>query len=491
MKADVGTIIATSDDEGRFELTGVTVGQYSLQISKSGFVSTTYGLSPDVPGPFGVSAGQRIPLGEMKLPRAGAIAGKVFDTFGDPVADITITAWRLDFLTPASRRVISVRSFQSNDLGEFRIYGLQPGKYYVSAALRSGTIADAPTFYPGTASLADAQPVEVKAGQDAFGITLPLVSTPYGVVTGVVTDSRGAPYTAALAWLVSARTDHVMVNSAQLSAATDSEGRFRIVNVSPGEYRLEVFSRAWMEKVGKTGLTGGAGPTGEVATVPVSVVAGGTTDLTVQATVGFRVRGQVFVDGTPMTGAAGARVAAFPVTNTVSASAIPSAAVIAPDGTFVLEGVRGPRLIRQEGSAAGAFVHHVMVSGADVTERGFDVTADVTGVEVHLTTRPARLEGTVRDAAGSLVRDARLVVFSTNRGDWMLPGTRRYHALTVTGEGTFRLASIPAGSYLAAVVPREDSGRWADPDYLENLRPTATAFTLIDGSTTTIVVIKR
>jgi hypothetical protein len=127
----------------------------------------------------------------------------------------------------------------------------------------------------------------------------------------------------------------------------------------------------------------------------------------------------------------------------------------------------------------------------DVTERGVEVTADITGLEIHLTTRPARLEGAVRDADGSPVRDARLVVFSTNRDDWLLPGGRRYQAITVTGEGTFRLASIPAGSYLAAVVPREDSGRWADPDYLEHLRPTATAFTMTDGSTTTIVVIKR
>jgi hypothetical protein len=490
-KADVGTIIAISDDEGRFELAGVMAGQYSLQVSKPGFVSTAHGLTPDAPGPFGVSAGQRISVGDLRLPRAGAIAGRVSDAFGDAVADITVTAWYLEFLTPALRRVVSTRSFQSNDLGEFRIYGLRAGKYYVSAALKGGAL-EAPTFYPGVASLADAQPIEVRSGQDSPGITMQVASMPYGVVTGMVTDSKGAPYTAAQARLVSARTGDVLVNTAQLGANTDTEGRFRIVNVSPGEYRLEVFSKSWLEKLGKEGTIVDAVSAGEVATVPVSLVSGETVELVVRASPGYRVRGQVFIDGTPMKGTADARITAMPVTNALSAAAIPSSSVVAPDGTFMLQGVRGQRLIGPQGPIAGAFFHHTLVGGIDVAERAVEVTGDVTGVEVHLTTRPARLEGAVHDGSGSPVRDARLVVFSTNRGDWLLPGNRRYYAITVTGEGTFRLSSIPAGNYLAAVVPREDSGRWADPDYLDNLRATATPFTASDGSTSTVrLVVKR
>ena len=492
VRPDLATRITTTDDEGRFEILDVTVGQYSLTVSKAGFVRTPFGANKDGSSTVSVTAKQQTNLGDLALPRGGVITGRVVDSFGDVVSEAAVTAWRVEYLKPASRRVLSLRSFQSNDLGEFRLYGLPPGKYYVSAALKSGPIADAPTFYPGTANLGEAQPVEVKAGQDTFGLTLPLTVTAYGTVTGVVTNTRGAPYSTAVAWLIPARTDGASVSTVQLNAATDAEGRFRIINVSPGDYRVEIFSRTYLEKIGSEGGVG-TQPAGEVASVPVSVGAGRTEDVTIQATAGFTVRGRLFVDGAPLAATQGARASVVPANSAaISAAGIPSSAVIAPDGSFVMTGVQGPRLFIAQG-APGTFLHRALVGGADVTEAGFDVVADVNGVELHLTTRPASVEGTVSDASGTVVA-ARpwIVVFSTHRAEWLTPGTRRYQTVRATGEGTFHLPAIPAGSYLAAVVPAEDRDRWADPDYLESLRPVATPFSATDGSTSKIaLVVKR
>ena len=494
LKPDTGPRIATTDVEGRFELQNVAVGQYSLWVSKAGFVRTSFGAKPDGPATIDVTPRQKIDVGALALPRGGAITGRVVDSFGDAVADAAVTAWRVEFTMPALRRVLSVRSFQSNDLGEFRLYGLAPGKYYVSAALKSGPLADAPTFYPGAANLAQAQTVEVKAGEDTFGLMLPLTVTPYGIVTGVVLNSKGVPYATAVAGLVSARTDGVSVNTVQLIAPTDAEGRFRIINVTPGDYRVEIFSRAYLEKVGTDGTIGTA-PAGEVASAPVSVGAGRTEEVAIQATPGFTVRGRIFLDGAPLPGAQGMRVAAMPATSGISATGIPSSSEIARDGSFVMTAVQGRRLLRADGLAPGAFLHHVLVGGADVTEVGFDAVSDINDAELHLTSRPARLEGTITTASGAPATDARrwIVVFSTHRAEWMTPGTRRYHSIRATNDGTFLLPSIPAGSYLAAVVPPEDRDRWADPDYLENLRARATAFTASDGSTSKValVLVKR
>ena len=73
------------------------------------------------------------------MPRGSVIAGRIVDEFGDAIPDVSVTAMRQTWqngrrrLVPASGRVA-----QTNDLGQFRIYGLPPGDYYVSATLRSG-----------------------------------------------------------------------------------------------------------------------------------------------------------------------------------------------------------------------------------------------------------------------------------------------------------------------------------------------------------------
>jgi hypothetical protein len=128
-----------------------------------------------------------------------------------------------------------------------------------------------------------------------------------------------------------------------------------------------------------------------------------------------------------------------------------------------------------------------LIGGQDVSETGFEVNADTVGVEVHLTTRPSRLEGSAKDAAGAAVAVGRLIVFTPDRADWIRPAARRYRSLAVKGDGTFVVTGLPAGSYLAALVPM-DQDRYADPDFIDTLRAFATPFTISDGATTTITL---
>jgi hypothetical protein len=371
MTPGLGTVVASTDEDGRFELRDVAAGSYTIQISKAGFVTSSFGLTPGTSGQFTVSAGQQIDLRDMRLARAGVVTGRVMDQFGDPVTDIAVTAWRLEHLTPARRRVVSRKSFQTDDRGEFRIYGLQPGTYYVSAsrsvmavadpaggagpALTSTGLREAPTFYPGTSNAFEAMPIEVKAGEDAAGIQFQVLTNAYGAVSGVVTNSKGLPYDSAVVWLLPARADNVEFSTVQLTAPTDRQGQFRIVNVSPGDYRLEVLSRAFLENVGKTGSAGlGEVPLGEVASMPVSVVPGATQEVNVQAAPGFRVSGRVFVDGAPPSAdeAPKLKVLAAPVSTAISGQALPLSAAVTRDGSFVVSSVMGNRTFGVTGSSA-------------------------------------------------------------------------------------------------------------------------------------------
>ena len=509
MGAGQGTLVATTDDDGRFEFSEVGAGQYLLQVSKAGFVTSTFGLNGRTSAAFGVSAGQQIDLRNLQLPRAGVVSGRIFDVFGDPIADVSVTAWRLEyFTTPARRRVTSQKSFQSDDRGEFRIYGLQPGKYYVSASrtvvavteppgaagptLTNTGLREAPTFYPGTTNAMEALAVEVKAGEEARGLQMQLLTTAYGAVSGVVTTSKGAPYDASVVGLVPARADSAEFSTVQLMAQPDRQGQFRIVNVSPGDYRAEIFSRAYLENVGKTGSVGlGEVPPGEMASVPVTVVSGQTAQLSIQASPGFRVRGRVFVDGAPAVadGSSKLSVSAYPTTSAISAQAIPVLTQVAGDGSFSMAGLLGSRTFSATG-AAGATLYRTVVRGLDVSETGVEITSDTDDVEVHLTTRPSRLEGSAKETDGAVASTGRLIVYSTDRADWLRPATRRYRSILIKGNGTFSMVGLPAGNYLVAVVAA-DNDRYADPDFLEALRSVATPVAIADAGTTTVAVVKR
>jgi len=518
--AGLGTKVASTDDEGRFDLPDVPAGTYTMQISKAGFVTSTFGPKPGA-DQFNLSPGQHVKVDDLRLVRAGAVTGRVLDTFGEPIADVAVTAWRVQFLTPAQRRVVSTKSFRTNDLGEFRVYGLQPGQYFISASRTADALVALPTFYPGTGSAAEATAVELKGGQDVTGIQIQLTRMAYGQVTGTVTTSTARPYDSAVVWLIPARADDALFSNA-LMATTDAQGQFRIVNVSPGAYSVEVFSRAWTEKVAKTG-SASAGPPGDVGNAPVTVTPGSTQDVSVQTSRGFRVRGRVIVDGDAAAASSSARfrIAALPARSAISAMSVPAVADVGPDGSFVLEGVYGDRIIRLQNAAAGFMTPpppppppssstqaplpappgaagraaatasgllRVMLRGNDVTDQGIALTADIDGLEVHVTSQPSRVEGRAVTAAGEALGAYTAAVFSIDRNDWMRPHARKYTTVQSKADGTFVLTGLPAGNYLAAIVPDANRDRWADPDYLDSLRPVATPFTVTDGSTTAITL---
>ena len=74
---------------------------------------------------------------DLRLTRAGVVTGKVVDEFGDPVTDVFVTAMRYQYVQGSRRLMQTGRGAQTNDIGEYRIYGLSPGQYYVSATLRN------------------------------------------------------------------------------------------------------------------------------------------------------------------------------------------------------------------------------------------------------------------------------------------------------------------------------------------------------------------
>src|SRR5262249_62034558 len=87
--------------------------------------------------PIELAEAQLIDKADVTLPRGSVVSGRVVDEFGEPVADANVSAMRMQFVNGRRRLANAGRNSQTNDLGQFRIFGLPPGEYYVSANFRS------------------------------------------------------------------------------------------------------------------------------------------------------------------------------------------------------------------------------------------------------------------------------------------------------------------------------------------------------------------
>ena len=114
-----------------------------MTASKGGFVSLQFGQRrPSESGtPIELGDGQTLDKITIALPRGSVLGGRITDEFGEPVANATVTAWRYGYAGGA-RRMMPAQGANARDTtddqGQFRLFGLPPGEYYVSAMLRSG-----------------------------------------------------------------------------------------------------------------------------------------------------------------------------------------------------------------------------------------------------------------------------------------------------------------------------------------------------------------
>src|SRR5262249_16262227 len=126
--------VATSTADGTFVFAGIPAGQYRVVATRAGFVRAEYGQRwPNGAGTLlTVPPGQEI--GNVPIPMlpTGAISGTVRDQFGRPLGNADVDAYVASYRT--GRRVLTkTQSVVSDDRGEYRLFWLTPGHYFVAA----------------------------------------------------------------------------------------------------------------------------------------------------------------------------------------------------------------------------------------------------------------------------------------------------------------------------------------------------------------------
>jgi carboxypeptidase family protein len=520
---DIGTKSALSDAQGRYEFSELPAGRFNLSVSKSGFVTMQYGQKrPFEAGrPIDLLDAQVMEKVDVGLPRGSVIAGHVIDEFGEPMSEANVSAMRMQTIGGKRRLVNAGRQAQTNDLGQFRLYGLPPGEYYLSANLRTmdSMIGDllgsqggpsgsnqnsgyAPTYYPGTPNPAEAQRVSVALGQEVSNIDIGLQPVRLAKITGTAVGSDGKPVAGAMLMLLPSTRDAMMFMPGGTSR-TAANGQFTLSNVAPGDYTLQVRSigalmtemaagASMMFSVNTDGPGAAprpaAGQEAEFASVPVTVGGDDISNLVVVTMRGSKAAGRVtFEGGSKPDGVATMRVAA-PSADPETMAVGVGLTTVKEDGTFESSGLSGTRLFRTINPPKGWIIKSVRLNGSEVTDTGieFKPGEDVSGIEIEMTARTTTLTGTVNDDKGQPLKDYTVVVFATDQQKWTLPNSRWTASARPDQEGHFRVSNLPAGSYYAIAVEYVAAGDWDDPDWLQRAGQKATSFTLSDGASKSI-----
>lgn len=517
---DILPKVATTENDGSFEFKDLPAGRFTVTATKSGYVTVGFGQRRpfEAPRPIDLRDGQVLERADIVMPRGSAINGRITDEFGEPVADVVVTAMRSVWQNGRRRLQSAGRTATTNDLGQYRIYGLPPGEYYVSATLRGsqemivsemavratfvgGQQADgprsgySPTYYPGTANGNDAQKLSIAIGQEAQNVDFGLLGVRLLKVSGQVIGSDGRPMEGVS---VSASPRNAAETAVPLPGATgrtDANGNFTLSGVPPGEYTLN--ARGAIVMTSSEGdrtvftMTRVTGPGGdgqnEFGSVPLSVGGEDVANVVIVTTKGATASGRVVWEGGSKPTVNTLRVTAAAVDGDIPLPGLGGSSSVTAEGTFEIRGLAGHRLFRVANVPAGWTLKAVTLNGQDITDAGLEIkgSESISGLEVVLTNKLSHVTGSVKSGTEP-AQDYTVVIFSDDPQKWVLPQPRHIFSARPSQDGTFEVRNLPAGSYYAVALEYIAQGDWFDPDVLERLKGRATRFTLDEGRTETL-----
>jgi len=488
--------LVTTDGDGSFRLSDLPAGEYRLTVSRTGFTSLVFGQRRplEAPSTINLAEGESF-TANLALTRGGAIRGRVIDQFGDPIAGARVQVLR-SRMASGQRRLQSMGPGDlTDDTGEFRVYGLPPGDYYVTASTGAPDVIrrDPPLFFPGTPSFSEAQSVTLGVGTEASA-DFQVLPTRTARVSGVVFNASGAPAQAMVQLMSEAVGMGPSIDGAgggpppvMINADTDADGRFTINNVPPGPYVITANSSFSAGVI--AGMQAGnpnAGPPPamrdimergpETATMSIVVAGDNVSDLALTTR-----RGGVLV-GTFVADAGVVR----PLPNGVSAVVRPAKGGGGPSmmqggraSGFRLAGMSGPFYVGINGLPDDWAVSQITVDGVDVTDEPIDLKGQTSSARVVLTDRITTISGIVQTRGNSA--NYSVVVFPDDPNRWSYP-SRYIKTARANERGQFRISGLPPNErYSAVAVDFLEEGEEQDPQFLERLRSRAMTFSLREG----------
>lgn len=450
-------------EDGKFCFKDIAPGKYRLVAEHNGYVPTSYGAD-DVWSDgtvLSLQKAQKLDRILLRLMSAGVIRGRIVDEDGDPAPGMVVEA-----LVPqeevASRLLgesgqiqrmlknqpIPIQMTVTNDLGEFRLSGLPPGKYFINAVDTGGKMSPmgimngfsvsngpddngehAPTYYPGTSRSDQAETVGVEAGQEVVA-DIQLQHEQMVTVSGVVVQQDGTPPTSAF---VNLTPSEGLITSAmfnRLYAGVEADGHFTIKHVLPGTYIASATSQ---------GLREGS----LSARQRIEVGKEDVTNVRLVLARGLTITGKIVAEGGPLPKEPSAYLEMNPMDD-LTENAMGD---ITKDWEVKINGLSpGSYKLAISGLPEQYFLKRVVYGQSQSTQGMLTIASEGQPEKLELVISPngATVDGTVQDAKEAAVGGVLLLLQATSarEGDFSFRT-----AATSDQNGKFSLTGLPPGSY--------------------------------------------
>jgi hypothetical protein len=509
----------TTDSNGRFLIPSVRPGRYRVMVSRPPYVGRT--LSVTV-------VGGRTEEVQASLTSTAAISGRVYGANGEPLGNVDVSALKPSY-QDGRRSLTAVQTMRTDDRGEYRLFWLPPGKYYVRATHSgakspmermmegsggmsiSGTLAGfnvirwsgdpaaggqfpvsgleaqeteryVPIYFPGTISDQAASPIDLSGGADAGGVDIPLAPVRARHVRGVVVNGATGQVAQYAGLKVDQNSAGTMAGAIPDDSTIDPNGSFDLL-LFPGPHTL----------VG----TAGTG----VGFVTIEVRDADLEGIQIVAMPSFNISGRIVADGPINSTDLGNMRISLLRDAGVAATSSPSYSLPRPDGSFVVEATPGdfrlnvapilnlaarppgPPNFRVPPGLQSAYVKSIRLGEVDVLNGGLRLQGAPAGqLEVVIGTAPGVLEGSVFNDSGQPAGPGVTVV--------LLPDVRRrtdlYKTTTTDPSGRFRIDRVPPGDYRAFAWQEISDGIWQDPDFMQGQEARGMPVRVAEGSPTNI-----
>jgi len=447
-----GSSFQTTDESGSFSFPKVPTGRYTITVQRDGYLPLSAGHigSYKMPPIFSVQSGQTISSFVFTLTPSGVLSGKVKFDDAEPAVNVAVQLYR-SYYDRGRHGYAAAASARTDDRGEYRLHGLEPGSYYVAALYQappkpSGAeeqerkdaqgnplpeLSYAVTFFPEAQKMSEAVPVKIAPGQEVAGIDifLTLVHTVRvrGRVIGGIKGSVVASPNVTLRWNDPDNTASV---NAPINVTLDRDQNFEIQGVTTGPYLLMA-----------SGVEEGVTLTGRI---PLNVGDADVADVNVIIDAESMWSGKIRLDQDGSTVPPGLAVLLQPRRPIASLTR----AQVSDNGEFSVSFVPGETYdLYVTNGPSDSYVKSVRVANAERLDQGLEASAGEAPValDVVLGAHGGQVVGRAVTADPKVVASGATVALIP---DPPIGRIQAYQTTVADEYGNFTLRGLPPGNYL-------------------------------------------